>query len=293
MLVAGDLVAGRWDDDLDGFAIFGATTTLSGQRDAVREAASIYYRQWRAQFRRHGLRVYPAVGDHEIGDDEDSWAEEHEQALVPTFRNLWSRSFNYRRNGVDFQYPIHPPRGTQHAGTAYAFRSGPVFFVTVDVFHQRHDGSVHPTIVGSQLKWLQRVLQPRMPTRGEIHRRPRAHSRPSCQIRRRFDRTAPRRRLGKPVLARPRTQRRRSVSLRGGARHQQGKPRRRRANHARVEHRLLFVQLLDGRRLAAAALAHAATSARGPGDRQPPVAERLGTASGVACGRVGSSSWGA
>ena len=128
------------------------------RRDAVREAAGIYYRQWRAQFRRHGLRVHPAVGDHEIGDDEDSWAEEHEQALVPTFRNLWSRSFTYRRNGADFRYPSHPPRGTQHAGTAYAFRSGPVFFVTVDVFHQRHDGSVHPTIVGSQLKWLQRVL---------------------------------------------------------------------------------------------------------------------------------------
>ena len=159
VLVAGDLVAGRWDDDLDGFAVFGATSSLSGMREAVREAGGIYYRQWRALFRRHGLRVSPAVGDHEIGDDEDSWSEEHEQALVPTYRDVWSRAFTYRRNGADFRYPSHPPRETQHAGTAYAFRSGPVFLVTVDVFHQRHDGSVHTTIVGSQLNWLRRVLR--------------------------------------------------------------------------------------------------------------------------------------
>ena len=159
VLVAGDLVAGRWDDDLDGVAIFGETSSLSGQREAVREAAGIYYRQWRAQFRRHGLRVHPAVGDHEIGDDDDSWTEAHEQALVPTYRNAWSRAFTYRRTGAGFRYPSQPPRGTQHAGTAYAFRSGPAFLVTVDVFHQQRDGSVRTTIVGSQLEWLRRVLR--------------------------------------------------------------------------------------------------------------------------------------
>jgi hypothetical protein len=157
VLVAGDLVQGRWDDDIDGVGTFGATTSLAARRDAVREGAGIYYAQWRAQFRRHGLRVHAAVGDHEIGDDD--WTEEHERALVPTFKDAWSRAFTYRRNGARFLYPRHPADGTQHARTAYAFRSGPVFLVTVDVFHQWRDGSVHITIVGSQLRWLRHVVR--------------------------------------------------------------------------------------------------------------------------------------
>ena len=155
VLVAGDQVGGRWDDDLDGVATFGSTATVAGRRRAVREAASIYYPQWRAQFGRHGLRVRPAVGDHKIGDDD--WFDEHEQALVRTFRHVWAREFTFRRGRA--VYPSHPPRGTQHARTAYAFRSGPVFFVTVDVFNQRPDGRIYATVAGAQLRWLRRVLR--------------------------------------------------------------------------------------------------------------------------------------
>jgi hypothetical protein len=32
-------------------------------------------------------------------------------------------------------------------------------FVSVDVFHVRHDGSVHVEVVGEQLRWLRRVLR--------------------------------------------------------------------------------------------------------------------------------------
>ena len=67
VLVAGDLVEGEWDEDLDGYGTFGSIADLVGKRRAIRAAARTYYPQWRAQFRRHGLRVHAAMGDHEIG----------------------------------------------------------------------------------------------------------------------------------------------------------------------------------------------------------------------------------
>lgn len=152
-LVAGDLVNGHWYIDADGLRTFGSTATLAGQRRAILEAGRIYYSQWRAQFLNRGLRPRPAVGDHDIGDNPWGRAK---QALVSSFRTAWARRFTYR-NGSHV-YPSHPPSGTQHAKTAYAFRSGPVQFVTVDVFHQRRDGSVHAEVVASQLTWLRNVL---------------------------------------------------------------------------------------------------------------------------------------
>ena len=153
-LVAGDLVNGHWHVDVDGVRTFGSTATVRDRRQAIREAAGTYYPQWRARFRRHGLRPRPAIGDHELGDNP--WVQESKQALVRTFRMAWAKRFTSRNGG--FAYRSHPPRGTQHARTAYAFRSGPVQLVTVDVFHQRPDGSVHAEVVGTQLTWLRRVL---------------------------------------------------------------------------------------------------------------------------------------
>ena len=156
VLVAGDLVEGEWDEDLDGYGTFGSVADLVGKRRAIRAAARTYYPQWRAQFRRHGLRVHAAMGDHEIGDNW--WDDPSERAAVATYRSAWSNQFTYRPSTERFVYPSHPPARTQHARTAYAFRSGPVLFVTVDAFHQRPDGVVHTEIVGSQLRWLRRVL---------------------------------------------------------------------------------------------------------------------------------------
>ncbi len=154
VLVAGDLVNGHWDTDADGVRTFGSTASLAERRQAIREAGWIYYSQWRARFLRHGLQPRPAVGDHELGDNP--WTREAKQALVPSFRTAWWKRFTYR-NG-SYVYASHPAGGTQHAKTAYAFRSGPVQFVTVDVFHQRRDGSVHAEVAGSQLTWLRDVL---------------------------------------------------------------------------------------------------------------------------------------
>ena len=155
VLVPGDAVEGDWYTDLDGYETFGAPIGVAGQRDAIREAGSIYYRQYEDMFALHGMRLLPALGDHELGDNP--WAREAKQPLVPTFRNAWAKRFTVREGR--YLYESHPPVGTQHARTAYAFRDGPVLFVSVDVFDQRVDGSVRIRVAGEQLRWLRHVLR--------------------------------------------------------------------------------------------------------------------------------------
>jgi hypothetical protein len=150
-LVAGDLVNGHWHKASRRRPI----ARLAAARRAVRKRGDVYYGAWKAMFRRHGLTARPAVGDHDLGDDP--WATPLRRALVPAFRAEWARWFT--RAGRRFRYALHPPRGTQHAASAYAFARPPVLFVTVDVFHRRRDGSVRVEVVGRQLRWLRRVLR--------------------------------------------------------------------------------------------------------------------------------------
>ena len=157
VLVAGDLVQGRWDEDADGYGTFGSIATLAGRERAVRRAARTYYGHWRAQFARHDLATYPALGDHELGDNW--WDTADARALAPAFRDAWARAFTLRRRRPRFIHAMHPPARTQHAATAYAFRSGPVLVVTIDPFHARADGTIHAEVVRSQLRWLDRVLR--------------------------------------------------------------------------------------------------------------------------------------
>ena len=155
VLTAGDAVNGHWYMDTWPYDTLGALRRLPDTRAAVRAAARIYYPQWKAGFTRRGLVVDPAVGDHEIGDNP--WQTARRQALVATYRRAWAATFT--RAGHDYRYPWHPRAGTQHASTAYAFELPPALFVTLDVFNQRPDGSVHLEVVGEQLRWLRTVLR--------------------------------------------------------------------------------------------------------------------------------------
>jgi hypothetical protein len=150
VLVAGDLVNGHWYVSSAPYDTFGAVTNVATARRAVTEAAGIYYPAWLAAFRAHGLSVFPAIGDHDIGDDP--WSNPMRRKLVPTYRAAWARAFT---GG----FTLHPRAGTQHARTAYAFARPPVMFISVDVFHARRDGSIHVEVVGEQLRWLRRVLR--------------------------------------------------------------------------------------------------------------------------------------
>jgi 3',5'-cyclic AMP phosphodiesterase CpdA len=163
VMVAGDLVNGHWYADASGVGVFGPVGTLEQKAAAIDAAANVYYTQWKQRFEQRGLTVYPAVGDHDVGDN--NWPEGSDKAkLVPTFKQAFARHFTRNANG-DYIYPLRPT-GTPFEGTAYAVRHKNVLIVTVDEFRQddpmtRIDaktGSVRNDVVGPQLAWLADVL---------------------------------------------------------------------------------------------------------------------------------------
>jgi hypothetical protein len=70
MLVAGDFVEGHWGIDTDKTGVFGPVTTTAQKRAAVKLAGDTYYPQVMDRFTRNGFTLYPALGDHEIGDND-------------------------------------------------------------------------------------------------------------------------------------------------------------------------------------------------------------------------------
>ena len=153
VLVAGDLVDGRWGRDSKDTGNFGPVGTVSEQQRALNLAAATYYPQWQQRFRRHGLKVFPAVGDHEYGDNP--WPAD-KRVLVPRFRQRFAHFFTRTRSGAP-RYPDHP-KGP-HALTAYAGRPRPdVQLITLDPFDitpERARIGLDP----AQRTWLRNVLR--------------------------------------------------------------------------------------------------------------------------------------
>ena len=76
-LVAGDLIRGRWFNELT-LDMFDPETR--SRTTAIDNAADIYYPWYRLIFARHGINtVIGALGDHELGDD--GWPAGSEKAL--------------------------------------------------------------------------------------------------------------------------------------------------------------------------------------------------------------------
>ena len=155
VLVAGDLVDGHWGIDVEpATGIFGPVGTREEKLAAVTNAGALYYGQWASLFRERGLRVLPALGDHEIGDNP--WPDgSFKLAAVPTFKQAWADTFT--RTGAEGHRYSMRPEGTAFEDTAYAVRIANTLFVTVDVFRSTPDG-VDVTVSGGQLRWLDRLL---------------------------------------------------------------------------------------------------------------------------------------
>ena len=66
VLHTGDMVEGRWGQDVDGAGVFGPVGTYKQKSAAVQLAGSTYYRFYRRYW--SGLDVLWAQGDHEVGD---------------------------------------------------------------------------------------------------------------------------------------------------------------------------------------------------------------------------------
>lgn len=152
VLAAGDIVEGRWAEDTERTGNFGPLRTRAQREQAVRRAARTFYPQWKQRFTSRGLNVYPAVGDHELGDNDWPAAK---RALVPTYREEFARAFTTSRRGAVY---ADRPRGPL-AGTAYAFRPSPqVQVVSLDAFDITARRA-RVRVEGAQLRWLERVLR--------------------------------------------------------------------------------------------------------------------------------------
>ncbi|MBS41836.1 MAG: hypothetical protein CMH83_01420 [Nocardioides sp.] len=153
VLVAGDLVDGRWGYDDQDTGTFGPVDTPAQRKAAVRRAARTYYPQWQQRFDEHGLAVFPAIGDHEMGDNP--WPQ-GKRDLAPTFKSEWSRAFTQTASG-DPLYADHPDGPARL--TAYAGRPTPdVQVVTLDLFDitpQRSRIGLDP----QQRRWFAQVLR--------------------------------------------------------------------------------------------------------------------------------------
>lgn len=159
VLVAGDMVEGRWGQDREGTGIFGPVGTYAEQVAALERAACTYYTAWQERFDRRGLTTYTAIGDHEIGDNPWRITDGHPYRVFKhrahrVFKDQWAKYLN----GDGHRFPAHPRAG-QARKTAYAVPLHPeVLLVTVDVF-RRTDTNV---VVGpdrAQLDWLGRTLK--------------------------------------------------------------------------------------------------------------------------------------
>ena len=130
VLVAGDLLMGRWWSETD-----------------IEKYAAIYYPAWIRRMQAHGLKFYAAIGDHELGDNP--WLDAKAK-LVPLFK----RKFR--------EYLKMPLNGPEHMkGTAYYVRHRNALIVSVDVFEKAKgkQGGITAQVTGRQLEWLARVLE--------------------------------------------------------------------------------------------------------------------------------------
>ena len=153
VLVAGDEVNGHWGVDYDQTGIFGPVDTYEHKLEALRNAGALYYGQWKDRFAQRGLRVYPAVGDHEVGDNPwpIGWFKTR---AFGTYKDTWARHFT--ADGT--KYALRPV-GTPYEGTAYAVKLTPdTLLITIDTF-AKYDGTVHTHLTSDQLSWVDSTIR--------------------------------------------------------------------------------------------------------------------------------------
>ena len=128
VLVAGDLVMGRW----------------SHSRQHLDHMAQRFYPAWTSRMAAYNLKYYVALGDHEIGDDP--W-QGKKRALVPHYKNAFRKYLDMPGGG---------PEGFEK--TTYAVRHKNLLLVCVDQFEQDDHGEVHVRVGQKQQDWIAQTL---------------------------------------------------------------------------------------------------------------------------------------
>ena len=152
VLVAGDLVNGRWGFDDRRTGTFGPVGTRAQKKAAIRRAARTYYPQWQRRFDDHDLPVFPTIGDHEYGDNPFSPGK---RKLADTFRAEFARQFTTNPDGTP-RYSDRPAGPARR--TAFAARPSPdVQVISLDVFDITPQRA-RIRLDRPQLRWLEGVL---------------------------------------------------------------------------------------------------------------------------------------
>jgi len=133
VLVAGDLVMGRWTYGDKG----------------VKHWGDVYYPAWVKRMNDHGLKFYAALGDHELGDDPWPGGSAKLKA-IPEFKKAFCQHIKMPLNG-----PEHMK------GTAWSFVHKGVLFAAVDVFEPDAKRGIAAKVTGKQLAWLDKTLADR------------------------------------------------------------------------------------------------------------------------------------
>jgi hypothetical protein len=162
VLVAGNLVNGHWYLDADNKGVFGPVVTPAQKKAAIDKAADHYYRIWKKRFSDRGLTVYPAVGAHELGDN--NWPVGSKADFVATYRAAFARNFTQDANGTAL-YAMRPV-GTPYEGTSYAIEHKGMLLVSLDEFRQDdptttldpNTGTVVPDVSSDHLAWLESTI---------------------------------------------------------------------------------------------------------------------------------------
>lgn len=155
VLDAGDLVNGRWNDDYEHTGIFGPSGTADERYRLAISAGDLYYGTLKALFASEGLRFYPTLGDHDVGDNPwpVGWVKTQQ---VPLQKAEFAKYFT-----LDFRqqprFGMRPWAGPSQY-TAYAIRWADTLIVSVDEFYYT-GGSVQLTLDPVQLQWLAQRLK--------------------------------------------------------------------------------------------------------------------------------------
>lgn len=183
VFVAGDAVEGHWNIDTDGRELFGPVSqgidleSLAQCRSAITAAGGVYYGYYADLFSSRGLRLFPAVGDHEILDDRpgplnERWSPggfhrgvpDNRYHLVRHCKNVWADHFT-RPHGKPRYH--RRPVGTAAEFTAYAVSfADALTLITVDMFAIQREG-VRLGVFHGQRHWLVQEIR-RAKRRGHV-----------------------------------------------------------------------------------------------------------------------------
>lgn len=157
-LVTGDLVEGRWGNPANTSGLFG---TAADPASMVSNQAAFYHAENVRRLQAAGLfdKTYPAIGDHDIGDNPwgdgaayTRWKRKH----LYLWRQAFADAYLHTSEGTA-KYSSRPVE-KEWARTAYATMINPeTLLVSLDVFNRRDD-RVAVEVVWGQLTWLRDVL---------------------------------------------------------------------------------------------------------------------------------------